>query len=91
MDSMDGTMSAGDQLHSEGDGEEKTQQDTYFLPQGVIPEGMKVNPGDVLEFKVVGQSDKGEIEVSYHTGDDKEGGMDWRDEMRQNVKKEGSY
>ena len=35
----------------------------------MIPQGMKVNPGDVLEFKVTGM-EGGKILATYNTGDD---------------------
>lgn len=77
------------------EGEEHSErEDTYFLPQGALPKGMKVEAGDILEFKVVGQGKDGEIEVEYNHDDESASESDskptWQDEMRQNVGSQGT-
>ena len=70
------------------------REDTYFLPQGALPEGMKVQSGDVLEFKVVGQDKDGNIEVEYNHGEENPSvngdQSTWQDEMRKNVGSQGT-
>lgn len=59
------------------------QESSLFLTPDMLPPGMKVNAGDVLEFKVVNPSDQdGHIEVVYNTGKEDESKESWEDEVR---------
>jgi hypothetical protein len=58
--------------------------DTYYLPAGAVPEGVKV--GDTIKFQVENVSDDGEVEVKCLHGNGEGDGMNWRDELKKNVK-----
>jgi hypothetical protein len=58
-------------------------ESSLFLTPDMLPPDMKVNAGDILEFKVVNPSDPdGHIEVVYNQGEDKEKGASWEDDFR---------
>jgi hypothetical protein len=67
---------AGDQTDS--------GESSLFLTPDMLPKGMKVNAGDILEFKVVNPSDPdGHIEVVYNQGEGaEEKGESWEDSFR---------
>lgn len=58
---------------------EQEELPTFHLPPGTLPKGMKVNPGDVIEVRVVsGPDEEGAIPVTYNTGkDDHSEGEPW--------------
>lgn len=62
----------------EGAPQEAPNEHTLFIsPEhlgGLDPND--INPGDILEFKVVGRDADGDIEVEYNTGKGNESGMD---------------
>lgn len=62
---------AGSESESEPQPDKGGRDDTFFLPEAML-KGVDVNPGDVLEFKVVGKSPEGEIEVEYNQGEAKD-------------------
>jgi len=70
----------GDAPAPEAPEQEAGQSDTSFfispehLGQHLDPES--VQPGDVLEFRVIGKDADGDIEVEYNTGGPKQSGMD---------------
>lgn len=95
MDSADQGAAATQLETGPGPGEEqgapeKTEQEgaegqesSLFITPDMLPPGMKVNAGDVLEFKVVNPSDAdGHIEVVYNTGKEGESKESWEDEFR---------
>lgn len=79
------TMSEG--MHDES----MPHQDEAFAPlyisPDMLPSGMKVNEGDILEFKVTKSKDgDGDIEVVYNTGEGKgeeEKEPSWEDDFRE--------
>lgn len=68
--------------------EDKKGYGSLYLSPEMLPEGMKVNPGDILEFKVVQADKDGDIEVTYNTG--KEEGKDDMNEWENDFRKEMS-
>lgn len=55
------------------------REDTFFISPDHLSKYLdpaSVNPGDILEFKVVGRDSNGEIEVEYNTGGKEGGGKD---------------
>jgi|SRR6516164_667102 hypothetical protein len=67
----------------EGQQTSDSGESSLFLTPDMLPSGMKVNAGDILEFKVVNPSDAdGHIEVVYNTGGGEEKGESWEDDFR---------
>jgi hypothetical protein len=64
----------GDYMPNEG-----TQQ--VHIPGSMLPKGMKVNKGDILEFKCTGEMDEdGDYPCEYNHGDGE--GDDWASGLR---------
>lgn len=82
-DNAPGGEQGGDYAGSEG-----AEESSLFLTADMLPPGMKVNAGDILEFKVVNPSDQdGHIEVVYNHGEGagkegQEGSESWENELR---------
>jgi len=71
-------------MHEEG-AEHKSMGSLYLSPS-MLPEGMKANPGDILEFKVVGTDQDGDIEITYNTGKDGKDDTDsWADDLKHDM------
>ena len=53
----------------------------------MLPKDMKLNEGDIVEFKVIGPQDKdGDWPVEYNTGDNKEEeGESWEADFRKEM------
>lgn len=91
--------SAGDSLREQNESPAEEQNETpeqenkegeeasLFLTPDMLPPGMKVNSGDVLEFRVVNPSDgDGHIEVVYNTGKETgEATKPWEQELRETM------
>lgn len=84
---MHETPGGGDEGESPGAG----QENSLFLTPDMLPPGMKVDAGDILEFKVLNPSDAdGHIEVVYNTGEGAgakkaDTGPDWENDFRKEM------
>jgi hypothetical protein len=59
--------------------QEAGREDTFFISSDMLSKHLdpaSVNPGDVLEFKVVGRDANGDVEVEYNTGGEGGGGKE---------------
>jgi hypothetical protein len=69
-------------------GEEGGESETITVPPGMLPNGMEANPGDVLEFRVVGKTPEGGIQCEYNHGG-MEDGMEkekpWKTDLRNSM------
>lgn len=74
-------------MHEEGM-DHKQGYGSLYLSPSMLPEGMKANPGDILEFKVIQTDKDGDIEVTYNTGKYGEGKdemEDWESDFRKEM------
>ncbi len=84
---MGGEMGHDESMHDEGM-EKKDGYPSLYLSPNMLPEGMKANPGDILEFKVVGTDKDGDTEIVYNTGKDgkeDDGMSEWENDFRQEM------
>jgi len=66
---------------------EGSDESTMFIEPDMLPKGMDVNPGDVLEFKVVGKNSDGKVQISYnHDEESKDDGSKWADGLKDEMK-----
>lgn len=77
-------LSKGGDMH---DSDMPPEKGNLFLTPDMLPAGMKPNPGDILEFKVIGQDSDGDWEVSYRAPEGKgKEDTSWEDELTEKVK-----
>lgn len=56
-------------MPDEMDHEQGESEQTMFIDPEMLPKGMDVKSGDVLEFKVVGKREDGAVQVEYNHDD----------------------
>lgn len=68
-------------MHEDGD-----SYPPIWFDKAMLPEGMKVNPGDILEFKALETDKDGSIKAVYNTGKDgksDDGMEEWENDFKQ--------
>lgn len=69
-----------DEMEKErGDSEEQTM----FIDPDMLPQGMDVKSGDVLEFKVVGKNKDGAIQICYNHDEEGEDDSKFGDGLKE--------
>ena len=83
-DNPAGDMEQGDQTPEANENEK--EETSLFLTPDMLPPGMKLKAGQILEFKVMNPGDKdGSIEVCYNDPNKPEGEQSWEDGFRKEM------
>lgn len=84
------TGNSGMDEGSMGMSSESEDMGVLHISPDMLPHGMKLNEGDIVEFKVIGPQDKdGDWPVEYNMGEEKEGKEEedssWEDDFRKEM------
>jgi len=66
------------------------ESETLTVPASMLPGGMDANPGDILEFKVIGKEPDGGIQVEYNRDGGEKGEAPWKTDLKNSMAAQGS-